>query len=233
MTVPVVVSRLRAEGAKLIEKEKLGDVIVLDDGFQHRWLARRLDIVTQDVSNPRIVDDFINSKVLPLGLMREGLTDAIARTDLVVLSHRGPRINQDAVSKIRAKLSGSLILESWMGDFTVCDVNGSLLKPQPVIALSAIGNPDGFWRSLEVAGFSVVERVNLKDHSSISEGLVSELMRKHPDIKIVITEKDRVKLSNKLSSLLYSLTSKLEFNDKKALVDLLIKKVTKIALSPL
>lgn len=86
--IPVVVSRKRVLGAKLVEAQQLGDIIVLDDGLQHRWLARDLDVVTVDVSSPEAIRIFAEKKLLPEGRYREPFDLAMKRAGIVIFSTR-------------------------------------------------------------------------------------------------------------------------------------------------
>ena len=69
--IPVVISRKRSLGAKFIEENNLGDIIVLDDGFQHRMLSRDLDIVVLDISEKNFETRFKLGRMLPAGRFRE------------------------------------------------------------------------------------------------------------------------------------------------------------------
>jgi tetraacyldisaccharide-1-P 4'-kinase len=72
--------------------------------------------------------------------------------------------------------------------------DGSVVEPQPVCAVAAIANPEGFFQSLEHQGFSLVERVSLPDHHEFSLDEVSGLLARYPNTLCVCTAKDAVKL---------------------------------------
>ncbi len=78
---PVVISRDRYRGCKWATGEFSPDVFVLDDGFQHRSLARDLNILLLDARHPITAE-----KLLPAGRLREPLT-AMKRADIIVFSH--------------------------------------------------------------------------------------------------------------------------------------------------
>lgn len=86
--IPVVIARKRVLGAKLVRAQQLGDVIILDDGLQHRWLSRDLDIVTVDVSSPEAIRIFAEKKLLPEGRYRESFDSAIKRAGVIIFSTR-------------------------------------------------------------------------------------------------------------------------------------------------
>ena len=66
--------------AKVAVEELESEVLVLDDGFQHRQLHRDLDIVTIDATNP-----FGYGRLLPRGLLREPVK-SLRRSDLVIVT---------------------------------------------------------------------------------------------------------------------------------------------------
>ena len=83
-SVPVVIAKKRVKGAKIIEELKLGDIIILDDGFQHRALKRDLDIVCIDASSEESVSKFFTDKLMPAGRLRESRASGLKRANAVV-----------------------------------------------------------------------------------------------------------------------------------------------------
>lgn len=84
----VVVARRRAAGARFIEQRSLGDVIVLDDGFQHRALRRTRDIVAVYLGDMRAAGNFKQGMLLPFGRFRERKARGLERADAIVFSSR-------------------------------------------------------------------------------------------------------------------------------------------------
>ncbi len=80
--VPVIQNRQRAEGAQVAIDQHGANVIVLDDGFQHRRLHRDLDLVLIDATCP-----WGYGYVLPRGLLREPI-EGLRRADAVILTRR-------------------------------------------------------------------------------------------------------------------------------------------------
>ncbi len=83
-TVPVVVAERRIAAARVAVRDFHADVLVLDDGFQHRSLKRDLNILIMDSRR-----DLVREPLLPVGLRREPLA-AVRRANLVVLSKVDP-----------------------------------------------------------------------------------------------------------------------------------------------
>ncbi|MCB0339563.1 MAG: tetraacyldisaccharide 4'-kinase, partial [Bdellovibrionales bacterium] len=86
--VPTVIGRSRVAAVKFVESNKVGNVVVLDDGFQHRWLARDLNIVTVNCATDSDVEAFLVGHLLPLGRFRENRDRALSRADMIVFARR-------------------------------------------------------------------------------------------------------------------------------------------------
>lgn len=199
--IDVVIARKRVAGAQLIERNGGYDVIVLDDGLQHRALGRELNLVTAFVGSDSAVTAFIKGRLLPYGLFREDRQRAMRRLDAVVLSHRAvlhgsdsPKVDERlrAVLPVDMPLYTSALKDGdvrWLSD-------KSPLSPCQVSLLTAIANPSGVVDSLETLGFSVKESHVFADHHYFSEQELRDFIARVGDIPIVCTEKDAVKLTD-------------------------------------
>lgn len=201
---PVFVARRRVAGVKLIEADPLIDVVILDDGFQHRALARTLDIVSIFVGSENALSAFAKGRLLPDGLFREPRDKALKRADLVVLSHRSllnsSRFTEPPVPTVIARYIplAARVFKS----FLVANAISPLSNPaascdtieSPVCALAAIANPEGFFKSLEDLGLNLVERFSFPDHHVFSEAELREVADRYPECSFIVTEKDAVKL---------------------------------------
>jgi tetraacyldisaccharide 4'-kinase len=194
---PVVVDPDRVRGMKFIEDRLLGDVVVMDDGFQHRRLRRTVDIVSVNVSTPAAVRDFIEAKVIPAGRFRERRPEGLARAALIVLSGRGAEVSDEVERQVRSVLPPTLpVLRS----------NAVLLPPRAlkggaelepareVVAFCGLANPEGFFAALGAAGYRVRAEEAYPDHHRFTEREISLLKVKHSGLPLVCTEKDAVKL---------------------------------------
>jgi tetraacyldisaccharide 4'-kinase len=144
------------------------DVVVLDDGFQHRRLHRDLDIVAIDATDP-----FGGGRLVPRGLLRESPA-GLRRADVVVLT-RSTAVDparraaiHDAVTAARGGLPpvwaeavhAPMALRSWSGTTRPLDE----LRGRPVLAFAAIGNPAAFRQTLDATGAEVTSFVAFADH---------------------------------------------------------------------
>lgn len=228
--LPVVVSRSRVAGVKFIEAEQLGSVIILDDGFQHRWLARDLNIVCVDGSSERACREFVNGELLPLGRFREPRLQGLKRASIVVVSSRTPRLiaweSNPVQQLVKSLPSGLEYTGSHIGKVAVRGIAlRDILAPQKVVALCAIANPEGFFSSLNQLGFADIVTCALPDHSPDVVGRCREYLERS-DLPIVITEKDAVKLPPDLvgNQRIYLLSFELELESP----DLLAKKIAEL-----
>jgi tetraacyldisaccharide 4'-kinase len=199
---PVYIARKRADGARLIEQERAGDVIVLDDAFQHRSLARDLDIVSVSIGNPDAVDSFIDGEVLPLGLFREDRDQALRRADMIVLSERKVYVGNKTLPPVDPRALRVLppevpVFRSFLLDRGVFALmTESQVSPQPVIAFAGIAHPEGFFESLEGLGFPILRKGIFPDHYRVTEQDLTQLLLLHPSAIAVCTEKDEVKCTD-------------------------------------
>jgi tetraacyldisaccharide 4'-kinase len=174
-------------------------VIVLDDGFQHRRLARDLDIVLLDASEP-----FGFGHLLPRGLLREPIA-SLARADLVVLS-RSDMIEPAARDHIRGVVAEHAPRAGWIEAVHRPErLIGSDGRTEPldhlrgrrVAALCGIGNPAGFRHTLGECGYDVAAFRELPDHFAYPPQAIEELARWAAGSgaeAVVVTHKDLVKL---------------------------------------
>ncbi|HMB02364.1 MAG TPA: tetraacyldisaccharide 4'-kinase, partial [Isosphaeraceae bacterium] len=158
--VPHLQGRDRAALARIAVEELETQLIVLDDGLQHRRLARDLDLVLLDALDP-----FGTGRMFPRGLLREPL-GALRRAGVVVLS-RADLIDGARRAAIRAaaeRRAGPLRwAEARIAPRDLVDAEGGSSPPsglagRAVVAFCGIGNPEGFRRTLaplcgEVRGF--------------------------------------------------------------------------------
>lgn len=197
---PVVVARSRAHGARMIESEKLGDVIVLDDGFQHRALGRDLDIISMFAGSEDALDAFVKGELLPLGRFREDRDGGLQRAGLFVVSYRNVVPSGEEMPVVDARVL-SLIppgVTVFRAAYEFLEVralqSGSAVTPRKIHAFAGIANPQGFFSSLERVGYAVEARHEFPDHYAFTEDELSRLVDANPGVLFVCTEKDAVKI---------------------------------------
>lgn len=176
----------RAKAAKYAIENLGATKIILDDGFQHRKLHRDLNIVLVDSEKM-----FGNEKLLPAGPLREG-TEGFKRIDkLIIMSKNTDHTKAEKLARIMAKKQGvKTQICKVEPDYIYNIITGEHLeKGIEITALSAIGQPEQFYRFLET-DYKIKEKVTFDDHHQYTLEDIENL-----EGNIVTTEKDAVKLS--------------------------------------
>nr|Q3AU78.1 RecName: Full=Tetraacyldisaccharide 4'-kinase; AltName: Full=Lipid A 4'-kinase [Chlorobium chlorochromatii CaD3] len=196
----VVVASKRKQGVKLITKrfaQRLPSVIILDDAFQHRQIARSLDIVLVNAEEP-----FVEAAMLPEGRLREPKKNLL-RADVVVLNKitdleaATPSIKaleEMGRPLVKARLStGELICFS--GDATTLD-EPATAHHLNAFAFAGIAKPESFVTSLQHEGVNVGATRFVRDHAPYSAKMLRAIRRQAEEqgLCLITTEKDYFRL---------------------------------------
>ncbi|TWU05888.1 tetraacyldisaccharide 4'-kinase [Stieleria varia] len=198
--VPHVQDPDRVAAARIAVEELESEVILMDDGFQHRRLHRDLDIVVIDMTCP-----FGFDALLPRGLLREPVT-GLRRAGMVMLS-RCDQVDAGDIDRvltvIRQHAPDVAVIRTQhrpecMLEYPSETLPLSELIDCPVALISAIGNPMAFERTVQSCGARIVASKQLPDHDPYSPECVAELDRWLRSLdgvaKVLCTHKDLVKL---------------------------------------
>ncbi|MEZ6068224.1 MAG: tetraacyldisaccharide 4'-kinase [Planctomycetaceae bacterium] len=198
--VPHIQQPDRVAGAMAAIAKHHCEVLVLDDGFQHRRLARDLDIVLIDAVRP-----FGYEAVLPRGLLREPLS-ALGRADAAIITrvdHCGASRLAEIRQIIRQHTDASIAEVRFVptGLVNSSGIARPLLELHSarVGACCAIGNPEGFLRTLTAAGLPPPVGCfrTFPDHHHYSTADLDDIARwvEHERIEqLLVTRKDLVKI---------------------------------------
>ncbi len=196
--IPIHASPDRVAGARDILKHKNDvDVIILDDGFQHRRLRRAFDLVLIDATAP-----FGFDHVLPRGLLREP-ESALSRANAILLT-RVDSVSKDVVDTIeqrvrRANPLAPIYRSSHVQSLPQLEGAVVDLKAKSIYAFCGIGNPRSFFYQLRKNGLPLVHEAILDDHHLYDQrnfdGLSQAAIEKECDF-LLTTEKDWMKLAN-------------------------------------
>ena len=201
--VPCVQNPDRVAGGLELIRQGV-DLILLDDGFQHRRLGRDLDLVLIDATRPWGLPGGVGEAdevraLLPRGLLRE-LPQALVRAQVIVIT-RADQVTPDALLKLRQELQrvapGPAILSACHRAKGLRGPTGELALPSTlrgldVDLLSALGNPEGFEASVEALGASIHQHRTFPDHHHYVAGDLDGLGSEGRPI--VTSAKDAVKL---------------------------------------
>lgn len=201
--VPQVQNPDRVAGARALAARGV-DVILLDDGYQHRRLHRDRDLVLVDATRPWGLPADGGDPVramLPRGLLRESPA-ALARADAIVVT-RCDQVEPETLAALLAELAdfapGIPLVTSEHAATALIDGSGerwplARLEGRAVDLVSAIGNPDAFEATVVAAGARVREHRRFGDHHAYGAADVAGLGAGEPPTPVVTTTKDAVKL---------------------------------------
>jgi tetraacyldisaccharide 4'-kinase len=187
----VIVERDRVEGARLARAAG-ARALVLDDGFQHRRLARDVDVVLLSADDP------FPGPLLPRGPYREPAR-ALARAGAVVVTRR--RVGQEGgralARRADAYAPGKVLAGACLAPSGWRRLDGGEGAPERggVLALSAVARADAFARALEELLGGPVELRTYADHYAFGAADVRDARARARGRPIVVTEKDAVKLA--------------------------------------
>ena len=216
----VIVNPDRVAGAAEAVNRFGAKVLIMDDGFQHRRLARDLDIVVIDATQP-----FGYGKMLPAGLLREPVS-ALKRAYAAVIT-RCDQISESESSQIEKKLQlanpdmiiarsiHAPICVKYSKPFVIpaeagiqkngetmdscASRNDSIeqLNGKNIFAFCGIGNPDAFLNTIKRLGGNLLGSKVYNDHHHYKDKDIADIYRRAAELKadlILTTQKDWTKL---------------------------------------
>jgi len=196
--VEVVVDPDRWNGAKKAKARFGSEVLVLDDGYQHRGVARDLNILAVDATCP-----FGYEKLLPAGLLREPLS-GLKRADVVVIT-RFDQADAKQISQIEQsirRIAGDIPIARAVHRHThAVSLTGQVLpleqlKQKKLFVYCGVGNPQAFVHCLTQDGMTIVGTKFFNDHYSYSmrdvRAITAEARQSGAEMA-VCTQKDWVK----------------------------------------
>jgi tetraacyldisaccharide 4'-kinase len=196
--VPVYASQNRVKSARRASRKGC-DSVILDDGFQHRRIARDLNILLIDG-----VSVFGNGYLFPRGVLREKVK-SVSRADMFVIT-KVDRIDEERRAGILRLLSdiapGKPVIMSRHRPTSLSDVTGAAFSPDSISArnvclLSGIADPDYLDFLVSGLGADIKVRFDYGDHNSYNQKQINTVVREcaRRRVKTVITtKKDYVKI---------------------------------------
>jgi tetraacyldisaccharide 4'-kinase len=209
LQAPVIVGEDRYAAGRFAEARFGPQIHLLDDGFQHRGLARDFDIVLVTPEDAR-------DRLLPAGRLREPL-DSLKRADAVVLT--------SGASADSFRLANKTVWRVRRGIVT------TEVPPRPVV-FCGIARPQNFVLQLRAAGIDPVAEAFFRDHHAYTEEDIRDLIRLQQRSEaggFVTTEKDAVNLGGYLGALapLSVVPVKMELADAANAVDTMLRVIEK------
>lgn len=206
--VMVAVCEDRVAGVNVIRKiDKRINLIILDDGFQHRHIEAWVNIILTDYGRPIYADCF-----LPLGRLRDSLSQ-LERANIVICTKCPGNITPFDMLVVKKNLDlmpyqhlyFTKVISSEPRPLFPDYATKTPKKGSQIIALAGVASPKGFLEDLTKQQFSLINEHIYPDHYTFKVGdlekLENEIHNSSDDTFIVMTEKDAVKFlaSKKIS----------------------------------
>jgi tetraacyldisaccharide 4'-kinase len=204
LQAPVVVGEDRYEAGRFAESRFGAQIHLLDDGFQHRGLARDFDIVLVTPEDAR-------DRLLPAGRLREPLR-SLRRADAVALTSGASQESFPLMGKTVWRVRRGIVAQN--------------VPARPVV-FGGIARPQNLLLQLRAAGIDPVAEAFFRDHHAYTENDVRDLLQLRQRSEaggFVTTEKDAVNLGGYLDALgpLAVVPVKMELADAANAVDTML-----------
>ena len=228
---PVYVGADRYEAGLMAQDNPGQKMIVhlLDDGFQHRQLARDLDLVL-------LTRKDVNDVLLPAGDLREPLT-MLREADVVVLREDEAESLEDFISVLTRETGPPAVWTIRRSLYLQTDPLGSPALPVRPLAFCGIARSENFYAMLAENSIDAAATIEFADHHRYTDRDISRILeeaRREDARSFVTTEKDAVKLSLAMRSRLEWLGPllvpelRVSFVDERAVLEQLITKVSRL-----
>lgn len=196
----IIVSGDRRKGIEYIIKEfPETEIILMDDGFQHRKIKAGLNIIINDYNNP-----FYYDKIMPLGTLRDHL-NSIKRAEIVITSKCSSNLNPTEKKGIIKSLNlypsqnaffSEIKYEKMRSIFTNEEVN--IPNKLNITLITSIANANPLIKFLKIEG-NFVNHIKFADHHNYNQKDIADILTKFKTSNstkniILTTEKDKVKL---------------------------------------
>jgi tetraacyldisaccharide 4'-kinase len=176
---PIITAERRADAARVACDRFGADTIVLDDGFQHRALARDVDLV--------LLADEPTDLLLPAGPAREPATSLARATAVLCMTERPAPADLPA---FRGRLRAT--------DLVAADgtrAAATTLAGEHVTVVAGVAHPERVAETVAALGAHVCDLITFPDHHPYTPADVPRLAAAARSARLVTTEKDLVKLA--------------------------------------
>jgi tetraacyldisaccharide 4'-kinase len=238
--VPVIVGQNRSAAGLLGVRNFKPDIILLDDGFQHRKLFRDVDLLLLDSKRP-----FGNGRLLPGGILREPAS-SIRRADAFILTRSSSDVTA-ALNDVRAVSERQPVFEASNTFYNFNAAAGCVTDPltcfkqevsdnfsrfagKKAVAFSGIAGNDNFRKTLAESGCDVAEFFDFPDHHRYSgddmERVSKAVSDKGAEL-VITTEKDFARMGGKFDfpADLVVVGVKMCLKDEKSFLEFIMRKL--------
>ncbi len=212
--VPVIVCEDRSHGIRQLIDYYSVNVVIMDDGYQHRKVKRDLDIITISANDKK--EDY---RLLPWGKLREPLQQ-LKRADALVITKTDEFAPPEISSEVQSYFNENTFVSKMTPTLMKYDSTGyhkSLPPSKPLFAFCGIGEPKSFLDSLAELDLKTGGKRIFRDHQEYTESVIKELSAQiiaSNCTGIITTEKDMVKLPDSFLDEFESYVIKIEMEFK-------------------
>ena len=197
--LPIVIDKERYEGGRWAVDELGVEVLVLDDAFQHLKIARDLNILLIDATDP-----FGGFEMVPFGRLREPLY-GIKRADAVIVTRADRPFDQGQANAIVKHLCGEKVplfyAYSSITHLLHLESNeiyeAEMFAGWNVSVMCGIGNPEAFSEDILRSRINIVGEHFFRDHYAFTQADLDRVTASASEARadaIITTEKDAVRL---------------------------------------
>jgi tetraacyldisaccharide 4'-kinase len=198
--IPAAVSEDRYEGAERLIKQTGVSVVLLDDGFQHRWIHRDIDIL---IFEQKFLNegDFPNHVLLPTGNLREPF-DSVKRANAVVINRKFSSMTE-IPDELKRYFETKETFTAYYKTIGFVDMKRKTLygieefQEQKSLVVAGIAKPFSFLNILEQTKVDTQNKIIFVDHKNYSLKDVQKIRKEFystNSYSVVTTQKDAVKL---------------------------------------
>ena len=207
---------------EIMSDEKPPEVILLDDAFQHRKVTAKSYILLTKF-NDLFSDDFL----LPTGTLRESRSGA-KRASVIIVTKCPENLSKEAQYKIIKKIQPTASQKVFFTTISydenlkgTQEITISELKDKDVLLVTGIANPTPLEEYLKKEKINF-KHLNFPDHHNFSDQDIEKIKKTSPQKIIVTTEKDYMRLENKLENVVYISIKSVFLNEKKQFDDFVV-----------
>ena len=222
-SVPVIVCEDRREAICHLVNSSTVNIIIMDDGFQHRKVKRDLDSITISANDTK--NDY---RLLPWGKLREPIKN-INRSNALVVTKTDDFTPPNMLAEFQSIFKGNSIVSSIIPVLMRYDSSGyhkSLPSYEVLFAFCGIGEPNSFFKYIKQLDIKSGGKRIFPDHQEYTKSVITELsaqIKSSNCTAIITTEKDLVKLPDSFLDEFETFVIKIEvkFEIEKAVLDMI------------
>ena len=228
INIPVVIDNNRYRGGQYLFDKYKPQLIILDDGFQHRSLNRNLDINLINANQSKHV-----YKLLPYGLLREPWQH-LKRSDVVIITKMNIKTPSSFIINKLKSLNINHYNSKYEPSNNLLDINGikinlAKMKNKRALAISGIGDPLSFELTLKMQNIDFIDHITFNDHHEYKDDdfrfIEKKIINHKPDF-LITTEKDLIKFKYAKQNIINKLFAlPIQFSISKLCLDIILKKL--------